>query len=804
MQGELLKSPIQLAEFTERAVTSTRRAGTPVAERKRRQRQRERERNLIYERDDWQLFMDLSTLPQKAGCHFQDLYKVVLKELVDNALDAGANVSLQFCDGAWVVSDDGPGIAPGEVPKLFSVNRPLLSSKLKRLPLRGMLGNGLRVVMGAVAATEGGVIVETRGHRLTLAIDTATGKALLVADESIPQAPGLTVRLILGESNSGQPDAGPANQSISIAKCGRSYSGPSSPWWYGGRDLYRLFAHVTPAHTTVASVCRDLGIDCDDERAARTLSPADAEHVLEALCASSKPVPPERLGFIGADFHPDWPGYARKAGVVSTQAGAKIPWVVEAWAHCVRSQQKGQGNVEVDLIVNRSMTLASLHAVSFPSGIFVKGCGLHRYVRGPGTGDYKIALSVIAPYVQLATDGKEPELGPFSEGIAQVMKKACGVAHRALERPERSVSKKEAAWSVMAEAYQVASGDGRYPANARQIMYAARPAILALTGKTSLDDAYFTQTLLPDYIEEYPQETAHWDVVFDARGNFIEPHTGREVGLGTIEVREYVGDRLSVRPAVGLDCRELFPTSGPLHRYSAVLFIEKEGFTPLLRTAQIAERFDIAIMSTKGMSVTAARMLLDRLSPHIERVLVLHDFDVAGFSIFGTLGSDGRRYKFQNKVPLLDIGLRLEDVEALELQAEPVETSGSWQARAETLEEHGATDEEIDFLRHRRVELNAMTAPVFVAFLEEKLALHGIKKVVPNARTVELHARRVMEQVRAEKALQEVLKKIRQEAAVASLPPGLLERLKKELISTPEIPWDRAVADVVRQDCATQ
>ena len=269
MQGELLKSPIQLAEFTERAVTSTRRAGTPVAERKRRQRQRERERNLIYERDDWQLFMDLSTLPQKAGCHFQDLYKVVLKELVDNALDAGANVSLQFCDGAWVVSDDGPGIAPGEVPKLFSVNRPLLSSKLKRLPLRGMLGNGLRVVMGAVAATEGGVIVETRGHRLTLAIDTATGKALLVADESIPQAPGLTVRLILGESNSGQPDAGPANQSISIAKCGRSYSGPSSPWWYGGRDLYRLFAHVTPAHTTVASVCRDLGIDCDDERAAR-------------------------------------------------------------------------------------------------------------------------------------------------------------------------------------------------------------------------------------------------------------------------------------------------------------------------------------------------------------------------------------------------------------------------------------------------------------------------------------------------------------------------------------------------------
>jgi hypothetical protein len=41
------------------------------------------------------------------------------------------------------------------VPRLFAVNRPLLSSKLKRLPLRGMLGHGLRVVMGAVAAFDG-------------------------------------------------------------------------------------------------------------------------------------------------------------------------------------------------------------------------------------------------------------------------------------------------------------------------------------------------------------------------------------------------------------------------------------------------------------------------------------------------------------------------------------------------------------------------------------------------------------------------------------------------------------------------
>ena len=54
-----------------------------------------------------------------------------------------------------------------------------------------------------------------------------------------------------------------------------------------------------------------------------------------------------------------------------------------------------------------------------------------------------------------------------------------------------------------------------------------------------------------------------------------------------------------------------FPTSGPRNRFGAILFIEKEGFKPLLDAARIAERFDIAIMSTKGMSVTAARQLIE-------------------------------------------------------------------------------------------------------------------------------------------------------------------------------------------------
>jgi hypothetical protein len=42
---------------------------------------------------------------------------------------------------------------------------------------------------------------------------------------------------------------------------------------------------------------------------------------------------------------------------------------------------------------------------------------------------------------------------------------------------ERGISFKEAAVEIMESAYLKVSGNGEYPANARQIMYAARPHI---------------------------------------------------------------------------------------------------------------------------------------------------------------------------------------------------------------------------------------------------------------------------------------------------------------------------------------
>jgi hypothetical protein len=195
------------------------------------------------------------------------------------------------------------------------------------------------------------------------------------------------------------------------------------------------------------------------------------------------------------------------------------------------------------------------------------------------------------------------------------------------------------------------------------------------------------------------------------------------------------------------------------------------------------------------MSVVAARALLDRLA-------VLHDFDVSGFSILRTLWSDSRRYIFENDMSekIIDIGLRLEDVEELGLEAETVQVD-SREARRAKLEEHGATDDEIEFLvpadrdeECRRVELNAMTSRQLVDFVEQKLVEHGVDKVMPENGAIDEHARRLIERTLTEKAIAEMAPDIARRATSAELPKDLDHQIAAILVGHPELSWDQALA----------
>lgn len=352
---------------------------------------------------------------------------------------------------------------------------------------------------------------------------------------------------------------------------------------------------------------------------------------------------------------------------------------------------------------------------------------------------------------------------------------------------------KEAAEEVMVAAYNKASANGTLPAHARQVMYAARGRILEITGRESLSDAYFTQKLLPEYIAEH-QEAKGWDIVYDARGHFTEPHqhVKQDVPLGTLAVRDYLNEvrhhRVVAEPEAVIAGGNRYPTCGPKDRCSAVLFIEKEGFLPLFEEVKIAERFDLAIMSTKGMSNIASRQLVDTICSSECPLLVVHDFDVAGFTILASLKNSSERYRFGSSIKVIDLGLRLEDVEAYGLESESVYHGREFS----TL---NMSQAEAQFLQDERVELNAFASDDLIEWLEGKLTKHGVCKVIPKLPTLKDAYRRAVKVHQLNRVIEKSVEDFQNERI--SIPNDLKRYVERRLGEEPSLPWDHAVAEYV-------
>lgn len=359
---------------------------------------------------------------------------------------------------------------------------------------------------------------------------------------------------------------------------------------------------------------------------------------------------------------------------------------------------------------------------------------------------------------------------------------------------EPSTKQKDAAWEIMEKAYMAASANDTLPANARQIYYQARPLIMALTDDKELKYNYFSQTLLPDYIEEHGVD---WDVVYDARGHFEEPHTSCDMGCSTIEVRDYLD---AVKDPEIIDASfasASVDVVGPEGGYAGVMFCEKDGFGPLFKSVDLANRHDLMLISSKGVSVTAMRKLIDEVCGlNGLPLFVLHDFDVAGFMILGTLSRDTRRYAFDNEIEVVDLGLRLPDIAGLE--REPAAASKiDRRVLREQLHTNGATDEEIAILMSERVEINAMPSDALVAMIERKLDAYGLKKVVPGEETLEEAYRAFRRSRGLRKAFAAVEKDYDAKAKDVAVPKDLQMSVRAILDKHRDLRWDDAVQIVL-------
>jgi hypothetical protein len=688
----------------------------------------------MFEREDWTAFRTVDGLYRKAGAAQDRLTEVVIKELVDNSLDAAGDCELWLSDSRVIVQDRGPGI-PGDdeaIGRLFSMNRPLTSTKYLRLPARGALGNGLRVVVGAVAATQGSLYVATGGRKLQIITDPLTGQSEAVRVGDFDE-PGTRIEMVLGRPLEPTPDDLLTSEIAIVAARAqeRRYAGKTSPHWYDAAAFHDLLLSIQSADMTAREFLMNFDgcsasagslVDGFSGRPAKGLTLVEATLLLQRAKASAREVNPQRLGAIGKDAFAG--AYASEACFAVLPPAAdgtcvNLPVVVEAWADPDPEES------DAVFMVNGTPCIADASAWYEPKEktTVIYGPGLRFDVKTGRTGMY-FHVNIITPYMPVTSDGKAPALGMFRPHFQSVIAKAARRAKKIQPREDLKPNIKSAVFSCMEEQICIVSDHRRYRFNWRQVFYRVRPIVKQSLGE-DLGWDYFSQTLVTDYEAKHGEERMAYR---DPRGTFYSPHDGESFPLGTLQVERF--QRLA-------------------WQYNKALFVEKEGFFEALKAVGWPERHDCALVTSKGQPTRAARDLVDLLGGTEEpiQVFCLHDCDAAGTMIFQSL-QEATRARPRRSLEIVNLGLDPIEAGVLADRGMVEVEDVSYEKRQPVAE---YADEFGEWLQTHRVELNALTTAQFIEWLDQKMADFA-RKVIPPAdvlsgRLTEIVRQRVRERI---------------------------------------------------------
>jgi hypothetical protein len=256
----------------------------------------------------------------------------------------------------------------------------------------------------------------------------------------------------------------------------------------------------------------------------------------------------------------------------------------------------------------------------------------------------------------------------------------------------------------------------------------------------------------------------------EPRGSIYHPHRRETIPLGTLTVEDY---------------------ERPEWTFNKLLYVEKEGFSEALKDNRWAERHDCMLTSTKGFTTRAIRDLTDKLAEHNEPVTVfcVHDADAPGIMIYQTFQEETKA-RGARKIKIVNIGLEPWDAIGAGLEVEKVKYNrrqavADYVRNREDRAPTGETWEE--WLQTHRIELNAMTTPQFIEWLDQMMAEHGDGKLIPPEDVVEDELEDRLE----EKVRNSVKERILREAGYANQ--------VAEALSEIERPSGAALIDGIRE-----
>lgn len=693
-------------------------------------------------RQEWWLFRNVQSLAQHAGVFEWDIPPLVVKELVDNALDESENCTYdRLEDGkGFYVENPGDGFkgTNEEIAQLFSISRPLMTTKYLRLPTRGRLGNGLRMVSGAVLSLGGTLVLKSAGRILQL-VPRDNGTT-----EVKPLGPwphqNTRIEITLPNCRLGSDLFQWADRAQAL-KGGVAPLQRSSLLWYDSDGFYELLQAAKGFTVRQLIECFE---GCSGKNAARlsgaftkrsatSLDREEAERLLKAGRSASEPIKLRRLGAAGKDAFPDRHHYVVDHGSfhVEPKKGTftgTIPFVIELW---VRPPSSSQQKPHFLVHVNRSPIVNAI--LCTPSGrrINIIGCGLNgSYAEDVGL--YDFWLNVQTPYLPLWSNSKSPDLTALNTVVFNALEKSIGKGKKSRKRQEdQQKSKKDFILGDLDRAIEKASGSGTYRYSLRQLFYAVRPKFLLQFKNAKFDYGWFCQ-VVSDY--EMKKQSDLPGIYRDNRGTLYHPHTRENIPLGTLAVENY---------------------KRPAWTFNKILYCEKEGFFPILIDSHWPERNDCAILTSKGFASKAARDVLDLMGKSKEPLtfFCIHDADGPGTMIYEALQA-GTPARQDRHVQIVNLGLDPQEALAMDLDVE------TFSKKKKVPVASYISDEDTTWLQTHRVELNAMDTPTFLNWLDMKLQPHHNGKIIPPVDILDVRLRSTVQETLKERIRFKLLEEV--------------------------------------------
>ncbi len=522
------------------------------------------------------------------------------------------------------------------------------------------------------------------------------------------------------------------------------------------REFIRQFAGLKRSDT-IAIVLNDTGLArCDLSSFVSTdgVDHVRAEALLYAMQHATEAPKPIKLGVIGREHIQAAFGGAVEYKRIQGTCQRGLPFIVET-AFC---ESDGEG-LQLSTGVNFSVDVRS------PAHDNIDR--LLSELRVDEDSFTKVLLHITTPRVQYSNRGKTEieTCSLIDDAVEQALKSVTKSYTARMKAQDRDASQrekqalksdrlgkislKEAVFRVLEESIEGASAQGKTKFDARSHFYRVRPMVQQYTS------AELTQKYLDNVIDDWEMIHGIIDMrTRDPRGFLLEPHTGKQIPLGTTQVEEY----------------EI-----PWHLYHTVIYVEKKGLLPLFQFGEIGEKYDAAIICAEGCAVRAAQTFMDTAANgRSMKIFVFHDADPAGYGIAKAIGANSGAHKFDFEI--IDAGLHLEEALQMGLETETFTRNKSLQKNITftkkelelfTGEQRRCTRKNgksgWQWVGCQRVELNALSAypERFVDWVESKLKKHGAaKKLVPASKVLQSQVEAVYRNERLHRIREAVMSRL--------------------------------------------